>query len=349
MYAPYTKSYTTEHIGAHNRKYRCRQIHKEVTPNQSIVPASFMGLFTGQITYNVFALQDITDINEKFAYPRGKTDEAIAGRMQFHERYGKRHVSVLIHLIKTRQSQMKAQASIPNVEKRFFKIVASLCAIIKIHIESFGLGADLSENLMITKYAKTFQYEQELLQAKFNNPYYYPRQEKVRRASDVLRQIIVEYRNVCDEYLSTRPNLIYQLSPIVFAKYMEKYASDELVQYGVRQARNGWMSISIGSIIQPFHERHLKGLWVTILLRICPLESTQLPSDVCALIADYLVDVKIGESFSTYMERVYDNVDHWVKPQYAHLCKITGTRSYVSNATRTIHEVVNVEMMQYTV
>jgi hypothetical protein len=86
MYTPYTKTYTTEHIGAYNRKYRCRQIHKEVTRKESIVPASFMGLFTGQITYNVFALQDITDINAKLIYPVGKTDEAIAGRMQFHER-----------------------------------------------------------------------------------------------------------------------------------------------------------------------------------------------------------------------------------------------------------------------
>jgi len=353
MYIAFSKSYTTQHIGARVQKFRCKQVHSET----KVAPQGYLQTapanFEGKVKYEVFALQDITENGRKFAYPKDNSDYSVNKRRMYHETYGPYTEKRFLKIIGNMQTKMK-NCQKTNQEKRFFTIVADAISILKEHIKCFRLCSTIADNLMLVLYAKTFEYEVEINNPKYLNDSIFPRQSKTARTRENLLNSIYDYRSLVDAFLATNTKLIYTLSPIVFLSYMENYGDYEKTSCGIRLARTGWLSTELGSIIKPLHQKNLKNKWLDLLSRFRPIEGELLkficlPLEVCSIIAEYLSEVKqVGEPFADYMDRIYDNETRCVKTAHAHNCKVTRVRTEVDNIARNFIVTYNVEMMQFS-
>jgi len=333
LYIGYGKSYSTTHYGANVAKYRCSQVHEEHD----------YSLDANHTIFRVFALQDVTGNGQRHAYPRGNTEEYAAMRAEFHKKYGPYSGTKIVKVLGGFQLSWFQASSILDREKKFFKQLSFLNAIVKTHTDSFLLTTEISENLMLTHYMKTYQFESDIAREEYQNPLIFPRQEKMRRAKALTFERIRKYRIMCENHLAAHPKLIYQLSPIVFAIFMGKRGTLQHTYYGVHLAKTGWLSREYGIIVS---SRRIK--WLSILNRFRSDETkrfVQLPPEIWKLVADFIVDVKVGEHFVDYFNRVFDRTTDSVKTEHAHMCKITEHRTL--HVGEEHGESIVVELMQY--
>jgi len=342
QYVNHFKSYVSTHYGASVRKYRCKQIHREICTSQEENMETVS-------EFHVFALQDITSNGIDHAYPKGRRPECVAKRAEFHAKYGLYNFNKFTKVYAREQAIWSASKTLENQEKMFFVQIGAINAILTIHKIAFKFISELSDGLLLLQYSKTYEYEEVITSLKYYDPEYYPRQDKMIRAVAITMQNIKEFRDLCIIYFATRPQLIYQLAPPVFDIYMKTHGTFEDAVYGRQLAANGWLSQELGIITGEFYETAWKNRWASVIKRFRPLEGSRfvaLPTDICEMIAGFITKVDIGEPFWDYISRVYDAETRSVKTEFAHTCKITAIDT-TRTGPYTQRMSFKIEMMQY--
>jgi len=276
-------------------------------------------------------------VYEGAAYFAKKIDEEREGRNIYNvfvlqERPEPENMQDLRSINKYRKLHWKQlSAWIRSDMREKFKVLGNLCALLKTTAESFDFILVLGENSLMTKYAKTYEYEN-FIQTLYSrsNP------DKLERAKTHIMTHITAFRNLCEEYFRSRPYLLYLMSPLVFGYYMKKYGTFEETQWGMKVAKHGWLSIPHAKIIAPIHEAHWKNKWQQILLRFT-FSGNSLPAEICELIASYIVKVKAGETISQYFTRVSQN--GFVKPQHASMCNIERSLEFGDPGINVVYTI----------
>lgn len=317
-YAGFAGSQELTCYGTNVQKFKLRQLEEEklTTENKTSV-------------YSVYALKDVTRL--RVVYPSGKAEEYAELRRIFHENYGPYSKK---KFCKVTQNQLnKIFHRKPNDA---FKTLGNLAALIHTQIVSFRLMRDLSEDLLIVNYSKMFQHENALLNPEYKDPKY--PQEKMRRAMEIVTEFIQAFKILAEEYFITRPNLIYQFTPIVFNSFMERCGNLSHILYGTRLAREGWLSETMGKIVSDWHQEYFN--WKKILSRLLPL-----PSDVCEIIGDYLA-LDIGQPFSKYFKSISDSEGN-IRLEHAHKFRMFQHNILSIHGTREVRETFTIGLLQY--
>lgn len=282
-------------------------------------------------------------VYEDVAYFAKKIDEERDGRNIYNifvlqERLEPENMQGLHRINKYRKLHWKQlTAWIRSDMREPFKVLGHLCTLLKTTAESFEFILVLGDISLVTKYAKTYEYEN-FLQTVRANP---ANLDKLERAKTHIMTHITSFRNLCEEHFRSRPHLLYLMTPLIFGYYMKKYGTFEETQLGMKIARHGWLSIPHTEIIAPIHEAHWKNKWQQTLLRFtCAGKS--LPSEVCELVASYIVKVKAGETIAQFVARISDN--GFVKPKHASICNIERSLEFGDPG---INVVYTIKLKQY--
>lgn len=336
------KSYVSVHYGASVRKYRCKKIHEEIYTSQEENMETVS-------EFHVFALKDITSNGIDHAYPKGRRPECVAKRAEFHAKYGLYNFNKFMKVYAREQAIWVASKTLEDKEKMFFVQLGAINAILTIHEIAFKFISELSDNLLLLQYSKTYEYEEVITSPDFCDAEKYPRRQKMIRAVAKTMQTIKEFRGLCTMHFATRPHLIYQLAPPVFDIYMKTHGTFEDAVYGRQLAANGWLSQELGIITGEFYETVWKNRWASLIKRFRPLEGSRfvaLPTDICEMIAGFITKVDIGEPFWDYISRIYDTETRSIKTEFAHTCKIVAIDT-IRTSPYTQRISFKIEMMQY--
>lgn len=326
------------------RIYRRMKYGDEISLRPADACYEMPDTFAGITVYNVFMLQDVTDNERNHFYPKDKSDESVAIRKAFHEKYGP-YTRENYVVTTWKQIRKFGQPNDLSYQKEFFRSMGALYAIILKIIISFEMVMELDETSILVQYAKTFDHEHNLkYHPKFECTERFPNQAKTDRTIAHMLEIMSIFRDVVEAQFHKTPSFAYKLSPKAFRQFMERDGTYDDILYGVRLSRKGWLNEQLGEIIAPMHQAYWKETWSKFLPRFLPF-----PMEICGLISEYLIHEIRGESFSSYFERIYDVEMRQIKTEFADLYKLTINTMTIDVANSSYEQTFAVGIMPVTI